>query len=203
MLDRLFLGVVQLEMAAQEHRCRGDLLASPSELWGIVPLVHDVVLDLAGATPGAARWVMRMGRNVLHRLRRRRQWLVLPPLSQFLGVLLCQREGPRTRVQRGVSLQRLRYHQRLSQSVRHSALPGWTVARCHATDAGAVALNLIIQEFMESGGSIARHSHEFGCERGRHQRPLEPLSIRVHGGCEAIGEPVVRWLRCGQRGPFE
>ena len=40
------------------------------------------------------------------------------------------------------------------------------MARCHVADVGAVALNLVIQEFVESGGSIARHSHEFGCERG-------------------------------------
>ena len=64
------------------------------------------------------------------------------------------------------------------------------MARRHVADAGAVALNLIIQEFMESGGSIARHSHEFGCERGRRQRPLEPPSVRVSGGREAVGEPV-------------
>ena len=62
-------------------------------------------------------------------------------------------------------------------------------------------LNLIIQEFRESGGSIARHSHEFGCERGRRQHPLEPPSLHVHGGHEAVGEPVAWRSWQGQRGP--
>ena len=76
-VDRLLLGVDGLRNTAQKH-CRGsDVLASLSELWGIVPLIHDVVLDLAGATG----WAMRMGRNVLYRARRCRRRLVLPPLS--------------------------------------------------------------------------------------------------------------------------
>ena len=75
------------------------------------------------------------------------------------------------------------------------------MARRHVADAGAVALNLVIQEFVENGGSIACHSHEFGCERGQCQHSSEPLSIHVRGGREAIGEPVVRCLRCGQYGP--
>ena len=104
-------------------------------------------------------------------------------------------------VRRGVSLHRLRNHRWLSQSVRHSALLGRTVARCHVTDAGAITLNLVIQELVEIGGSKARHSHEFGCERGQRQRPLEASSICVHGGRKAVGEPVIRWLRCGQRDP--
>ena len=79
-VDRPLLGVDGLGNATQKHCCSSDVLASPSELWEVVPLVHDVMLDLAGATPGAARWVMRMGRNVLHRACRRRWWLVLPPL---------------------------------------------------------------------------------------------------------------------------
>ena len=80
-MDHLFLGVVWLGKAAQKH-CRGDdVLASPSELWGIVPPVHDVALDLASATPGAAHWVMRTGRSVVRRAHRRRWWLVLPLLS--------------------------------------------------------------------------------------------------------------------------
>ena len=79
-VDRPFLGVDGLTNAAQKHRHGSDVLASLSELWGIVPLVHDVVLNLAGMTPSAARRVMRMGRNVLHRACRRRWWLVLPPL---------------------------------------------------------------------------------------------------------------------------
>ena len=65
----------------QKHCCSSDVLASPSKLWEIIPLVYDVVLDLAGATSGAARRVMRMGRNVLHRACRRRRRLALPPLS--------------------------------------------------------------------------------------------------------------------------
>ena len=80
-MDRLFLGVVRLRKAAQKHRRHGDVLASPSKLWGIVPPVHDVVLDLAGVTLGAARWVMRTGRSVLYRVCQRMWRLVLPPLS--------------------------------------------------------------------------------------------------------------------------
>ena len=80
-VDRPLLGVDGLGNTAQKHCRSGDILASPSELWGVVPLVHDVVLNLAGMTPSAARRVMRMGRNVLHRACRRRRWLVLLPLS--------------------------------------------------------------------------------------------------------------------------
>ena len=69
-MDHLFLGVVWLEKAAQKHCRSGDVLASPSELWGIIPPIHDVVLELANATPGTACRVTRTGRNV-----------VLPPLS--------------------------------------------------------------------------------------------------------------------------
>ena len=81
LVDRPLLGVDGLGNAAQKHCCNSDVLASPSELWEIVPLVHDVMLDLAGVTPVAARQVMRMGRNVLHRACRRRRRLVLPPSS--------------------------------------------------------------------------------------------------------------------------
>ena len=80
-VDHLLMGVDGLGNAAQKHCRSNDVLASPSELWGIIPLVHDVVLDLAGATPGATRQVMCLGRSVLHRARRRRWLLVLPPLS--------------------------------------------------------------------------------------------------------------------------
>ena len=65
LVDRLFLGVVRLRKAAQKHHRHGDVLASPSELWGIVPPVDDVALDLPGMTPGAARWVTRVGGSVL------------------------------------------------------------------------------------------------------------------------------------------
>ena len=80
-MDRLFLGVVRLGKATQKHCRNGDDLVSPRELWGIVPPIHDVALDLAGATPGAARRFMRTGRSVVRRARRRRWRLVLPPLS--------------------------------------------------------------------------------------------------------------------------
>ena len=63
-VDRLLLGVDGLGNVAQKHCCSSDVLASPSKLWEIIPLVYDVVLDLAGATPSAARRVMRTGRSV-------------------------------------------------------------------------------------------------------------------------------------------
>ena len=65
-MDHLFLGVVRLGKAAHKHCCGGDVLAAPSELWGIVPPVHDVALDLAGATSSVVHRVMRTGRSVLH-----------------------------------------------------------------------------------------------------------------------------------------
>ena len=37
-VDRLFLGVDMLGKAAQKHCRSGNVLASPSELWGIIPL---------------------------------------------------------------------------------------------------------------------------------------------------------------------
>ena len=79
-MDRLLLEVDRLWKAAQKHRRIGDVLASPSELWGIVPPIHDVALDLAGVTPGAARWDTHTGHIVVRRVRRRRWRLVLPPL---------------------------------------------------------------------------------------------------------------------------
>ena len=65
-VDCPLLRVDRLEDAAQKHRGSGDVLASPGELWGIVPPVHDVALDLAGATSGDARRVTCVGRSVLH-----------------------------------------------------------------------------------------------------------------------------------------
>ena len=97
-----------------KHCCSSDILVGSGELWDIVPLVHDVVLDLTSATPGTTRRAMRMGRNVPHGPCRRRWRLALPPLSLFLGVRLCRREGLRMRVRRGMSLRRLRNHRRLS-----------------------------------------------------------------------------------------
>ena len=80
-MDRLLLGVDRLWKAAQKHRHNGNVLASPSELWGIIPPINDVALNLAGATSGAAHRVTCTGHSVLHRVRRRRWRLVLPPLS--------------------------------------------------------------------------------------------------------------------------
>jgi len=80
-VDRLFLGVVRLGKAAQKHCRSGDVLIGPSELWGIVPPVHDIALDLAGVTSGAARRFMRTGHSVVRRARRCRWRLVLSPLS--------------------------------------------------------------------------------------------------------------------------
>jgi hypothetical protein len=80
-VDCLFLWVDKLEKAMQEHHCRGDVLSSPSELWGVIPPINDVALDLASVTLGAAHWVMRMRHSLMHRAHQRRWWLVLPPLS--------------------------------------------------------------------------------------------------------------------------
>ena len=49
-VDRPLLGVDGLGNATQKHCRSGDVLVSPSKLWGIVPLVHDVALNLAGMT---------------------------------------------------------------------------------------------------------------------------------------------------------
>ena len=49
-VDCPLLRVDGLGKAAQKHCCSGDVLTSPSELWELVPLVHDVVLDLTGVT---------------------------------------------------------------------------------------------------------------------------------------------------------
>ena len=61
LVDHPLLGVDGLGNTAQKHCRSNDVLASPSELWGIVPPIHDVTLDLAGATPGVASQVTRMG----------------------------------------------------------------------------------------------------------------------------------------------
>ena len=80
-MDHLLLWVDRLGKATQKHRRRGNILASPSKLWGIVPPVDDVALNLAGATPGTARRVTRTGRNMVCQTHQRRWRLVLPPLS--------------------------------------------------------------------------------------------------------------------------
>jgi len=64
-VDRQLLGVDRLQKATQKHRRSDDILASLSELWGIVPLVNDVALDLAGVTLGAIHRVMHAWRSVL------------------------------------------------------------------------------------------------------------------------------------------
>ena len=67
-MDHLLLGVDGLGKATQKHHRSGDVLASPSELWGIVPPVHDVTLDLAGVTPSTARRVTHTWRSCAHPL---------------------------------------------------------------------------------------------------------------------------------------
>ena len=80
-MDHLFMRVVRLGQAAQKHCRGGDVLIGPSKLWGIVPLIHGVALDLTGVTPGAARLSMRTGRSVVRRACWRSWWLVHPLLS--------------------------------------------------------------------------------------------------------------------------
>ena len=80
-MDRLFLGVVRLGKATQKHCRNGDDLVSPRELWGIVPPIHDVALDLADTTPGATHRFMCMGRSVVRQARQCRWRLVLSSLS--------------------------------------------------------------------------------------------------------------------------
>jgi len=193
--------VVRLGQAAQKHYRSGDVLIGLSELWGIILPVHGVVLDPTGVTPGIACWSTCTGRSVVRRVRWRSRWLVQPLLSWFLAVLPCELGGLRMRIRRGVSLQGLCYRRWLSRSIRHSALSGRTVARCHVADARAVTLNIVIHEVKEIGRSIARHPHEFGHERGRRRHPSEPPGVCVRGRCEAIGEPVVWRSQWGQQGP--
>ena len=68
-MDRLFLGVIRLGKAAQKHCRSGDVSGQPERTVGIVPPIHDVVLDLAGVTSGTARRVTRTGRIVVRRVR--------------------------------------------------------------------------------------------------------------------------------------
>ena len=79
-MDYLFLGVGRFGDTMQKHRHSSDVLASLSELRGVVPPVQDVVLDLTGVTPGAAHQVTCVRCSVLRRACRRRWQLVLPPL---------------------------------------------------------------------------------------------------------------------------
>ena len=80
-MDRLFMRVVWLGQATQKHCRGGDVLVRPSKVWGIVPPIHGVVLDLTGVTPGVARRSMRMGHSVVRRARWRSWWLMQPLLS--------------------------------------------------------------------------------------------------------------------------
>ena len=80
-VDRLFLGVIRLGKVAQKHCHGGDVLANPSIMWGIVSPIHDVALDLAGATLDIACWVTCTWHSVLRRALWHRWWLVVPPLS--------------------------------------------------------------------------------------------------------------------------
>jgi len=80
-VDSLFLGVVRLRKSTPKHCRGGDVLASLSELWGIIPPIHDVALDLASVTLGDIHWVTHMGRSVVRRVRLCRSCLVPPPLS--------------------------------------------------------------------------------------------------------------------------
>ena len=77
-MDRLFMRVVQLGQAAQKHCRDGDVLIGPSELWGIVPPIHGVVLDLTGAPLGTAHRSMHAGHSVGHQASRRSWWLMQP-----------------------------------------------------------------------------------------------------------------------------
>ena len=65
LVDRLLLVVDRLWKAAQKHRRSGDVLVSPSKLWGVVHPIHDVALDLTSVTPGTTRRVTRMWRSML------------------------------------------------------------------------------------------------------------------------------------------
>ena len=80
-MDRLFLWVDGLGKATQKHRRRGDVLTSPSELWGIVLSVDDVALNLGGTTPSTTQRVTCTGHIMVCRAHRRRWRLVLLPLS--------------------------------------------------------------------------------------------------------------------------
>ena len=80
-MDRLFMRVVRLGQAAQKHCRGGDVLIGPSELWGIVPPIHGVVLDPTGMTLGTVPWSTCTGHNVVRRARWHSWWLVQPLLS--------------------------------------------------------------------------------------------------------------------------
>ena len=80
-MDCLFMRVIWLGQAAQKHCHGGDVLVRPSEVQGIGPPVHGVVLDLTGATPSAARRSTCTGRNEVRLAWWRSRWLMQPPLS--------------------------------------------------------------------------------------------------------------------------
>ena len=103
LVDHLFARVVRLGEAAQEHCRSGNVMTSPSELWGIGPPNRGVALDLTGVTPSAVRRSMRIGHSVVRRARWCGWWLMLPLSSWILPVLTCELRGLRMRAQRGVS----------------------------------------------------------------------------------------------------
>ena len=80
-MDRLFMRVIRLGQATQKHCRSGDVLTDLSKLWGVIPPIHGVALGPTGATLGAARQSMRMGRSVVHRECWRIRWLMQPLLS--------------------------------------------------------------------------------------------------------------------------
>ena len=80
-VDCPLLRVDRLGNTAEKHCYSSDILAGPGELWDIIPLVHDVVLNLTSATPSATRQARRVGHNVLYRQRQCRRRLILPSLS--------------------------------------------------------------------------------------------------------------------------
>ena len=89
LVDLPLLGVDRLGNATQKHRRSGNVLASPSKLWGIVPLVVDVMLDLVGVTLGTTHWVPCTGRGVLYRARRRGWRLVVAEPPEITRLRRC------------------------------------------------------------------------------------------------------------------
>ena len=95
-VDCPLLGIDRLGNTTQKHCRSGDVLASPSKLWGVILLVHDAALDLVSSTSGAARWVARMGRNVLRRARvaADSSTIVVAPRRALVRVRGPPHEGP-------------------------------------------------------------------------------------------------------------
>ena len=77
-VDHLFVRVVRLGQATQEHYRGGNVLTGLSKLRGIGPPNRGVALDLTGVTPSAIRRSMRTGRSVVRRARWCGRWLMRP-----------------------------------------------------------------------------------------------------------------------------